>query len=562
MRFNDIIQQANILNEGPLAPRDFYERQRLVNFITKLDNKEPFFTTSGEQINVPASTAEIRWLKSQLKTNFDSKDPKARSIADLDIPTVIGGIKLSSLAKTKEFGGKVGMSTSGEMDYSKANIGPTVEALKSFAIYAKLVFRDKEHITADDVIKIGKLADAHSKVEAVGKSKSPTTLAVYKKQVPDINKTVKDSIELKVALSTPSFKRAVNITQQDKSAWGNLQGIIQYINNESDIKRYGRFFQKNNKRDPLKISVVGISGAKTDISSTYKDANGVEKPIQNLSMSVKSAGAEWYDQASAGNEAGMTKFYGIIGLSEADADQALASSKFVGGGKESSNAQFAARIRAVDKVYKHTFELLKTKIPQLNDKGEAEYIHSFLKNLKNSLAGDERLVYVKFDANGTYAKLKPHLLAHLAQHINLDVNYTPMVGDSKPRIYWIDSNTGKTLLYVVLLVNAPNKRLTHQFNLGKDFFEILKSVEQKINPPTTPAVTPSATPVVTPTTTPAATPVATPAATTTKVAVTPPNVQARIPADDEKEVAEELGNKDLERIRHLSGIVSQMSKNF
>ena len=490
MRVIDILLESSIINEGPLTPRDFYERQRLVNFITKLDKKEPFFTTSGEQVNVPASTAEIRWLKSQLKTNFDSKDPKARSISDLDIPTVIGGIKLSSLAKTKEFGGKVGMSTSGEMDYSKANIGPTVEALKSFAIYAKLVFRDQEQITTDDVIKIGNLADQNSKVEAVGASKSPTTLAVYTQEVPDINGIVKDRIELKVALSTPSFKRAVNVSPTDKSAWGNLQGIIKYINTESDLKRYGRYFQRNNKRDPLKIAVVGISGAKTDISSTYKDANGVEKPIQNLSMSVKSAGAEWYDQASAGNEAGMAKFYGIIGLSEADVDQALTAAKFKGGGKQSSSNQFAQRIKAVNRLYKYTHDLLKGRIPQLNDKGEAEYIHAFLGKLKNSLAGDERLVYVKFDANGTYEKLKPHLLNHLAQHINLDVNYTPAKGDSKPRIYWIDANTGKTLLYVVLLVNTPNKRLTHQFNLGKDFFEILRSVEKKVNPAVqkTPAV--------------------------------------------------------------------------
>lgn len=41
-----------------------------------------------------------------------------------------------------------------------------------------------------------------------------------------------------------------------------------------------------------------------------------------------------------------------------------------------------------------------------------------------------------------------------------------------------------------------------------------------------------------------------------------PAVQPQVPVDDEEKVAEESGNKDLERIRHLSGIVSQMSKNF
>jgi hypothetical protein len=59
----------------------------------------------------------------------------------------------------------------------------------------------------------------------------------------------------------------------------------------------------------------------------------------------------------------------------------------------------------------------------------------------------------------------------------------------------------------VLLVNAPNKRLTHQFNLGRDFFEILKSVEQKINPSARQTQEPTAPAPVTPT---RATPIAKP----------------------------------------------------
>ena len=59
----------------------------------------------------------------------------------------------------------------------------------------------------------------------------------------------------------------------------------------------------------------------------------------------------------------------------------------------------------------------------------------------------------------------------------------PASGDAKPRIFWIDRKTNKTLIYVVLLVNAPNYRLTHQFNLGKDFFELLKAASSRINAP-------------------------------------------------------------------------------
>jgi hypothetical protein len=494
------MRARDFLTEGGLASRDFYERYRLANLIQKLDTGEKFITTDGKKVVVPASRAEIAALKSQLKNNFDpkNKDPKARAITPLVIPPSLGGIKLSALQKTKEFGGKVGTAPGQEEDFSKANLGPTVEALKSFAMYAKLSMRGKSTITVDDVIKIGKLADENSKVDyAVNpdtgkKSTTLTTFASYSRNVPDVSKQVKDQLTLNVALSTPSFQRAVRVNAKDKAAWGNLQGVISYVNSESDIGKYSRFFANNNKRDPVKISVIGIGGAKTDISSTYVDPKtGSEKPLQHLSLSVKSAGAEWYDQAPGGNEDGMRKFYGIIGLDDAAADSAMKSAKFKGGGKKDTTPEtFAERIQSVYKIYGTAYKQLKSRIPQLNDKGEADYIHGFVGRLKSSLAGDEKLVYVKFDADGTYKKLNPQILSQLSRYIDLDVNYVPGQGDSKPRIFWIDNKTGKTLLYVVLLVNAPNYRLTHQFNLGKDFFELLRLAGEAANPVSKPVAAP------------------------------------------------------------------------
>jgi hypothetical protein len=488
------MRATDFLIESELKSRDFYEKYRLINLIQKLEQNEPFLTVDGDKIVIPASSKEISSLKKQLKNNFDPKDqsPKARAITPLSIPPSIGGVKLSSLQKTKEFGGKVGITPDQqEEDFSKANLGPTVEALKSFAIYAKLSMRNTAAITAEDVLKIGKLADENSKVDyAVNpatkkKSKTLITFSSYTKNVPDVSKQVKDQLTLTIALSTPSFQRAVRTNPKDKAAWGNLQGIISYVNTESDIGKYSRFFANNNKRDPVKISVVGLGGAKTDISSTYVDPKtGTEKPLQHLSLSVKSAGAEWYDQASGGNEEGMRKFYGIIGLDDAAADAAMQSTKFKGGGKKDTTPEsWEQRVQAVYKIYNVAYKQLKSRIPQLNDVGEADYIHGFIGRLKNSLAGDEKLVYVKFDANGTYKKLNPQVLSQLAHQIDLDVNYVPASGDAKPRIFWIDRKTNKTLIYVVLLVNAPNYRLTHQFNLGKDFFELLKAASSRINAP-------------------------------------------------------------------------------
>ena len=506
------MRARHFIIESELKTRDFYERYRLVNLINKLEKGLPFTTVDGKTVVIPASAGEIKDLKIELRTKFDPSDasPKARNLKPVVVPTSIGGVKLSSLLKTKEFGGKVGGAAEGEEDFSKANLGPTIEALKSFAIYAKLTSRDKDTITADDVIAVGKKALENSSAEFSAnpktgkKSKVQTTAANFDEEVPDKNQTVKDNMSLNIALSTPSFRRAVAVSPADKAAWGNLQGIISYVNTETDIAKYSRFFAGNNKRDPVKIAVVGIGGAKTDISTVYVDPQtGVEKPLRNLSLSIKSAGAEWYDQASAGNEEGMRKFYNIIGLDETAAASAIEQAKFIGGGKaDTTPTKFNKRIKAVNNIYAIAYQQLKARIPQLNDAGEADYIHNFVSRLKSSLAGDEKLIYVKFDANGTYKKLNPQSLAKLANLIELDVNYTPMRGDVKPKIFWVDKNTGETIIYVTLLVNAPNYRLTHQFNLGKDFFNLLNKATAAPNlgpqpaapapavPPTTAPVSP------------------------------------------------------------------------
>lgn len=495
MRVLDILSES-ILTEDHLKSTDFKERFRLANLIDKLKHKKPFHALSGDPVIISdVTSAEIKELEGFLKNNFDPKDPnpKAKPITPFTVPSTLGSVRLSTLQKTNEFGGKIARDASGEQDYTKANLGPTVEALKAFAMYAKLIMRNKEHITVEDVISVGQLADKNSQItysknEKTGTvSNSPTTLAVYIKDVPDVNKQVQDHLTLKVALSTPSFKRAVLVSPADKVAWGNLQGIVKYVNEENDIGKYTRLFKNNNKRDPVKIAVVGIGGAKTDIQASRDneawhegmDPKLKEKNIKSLSLSVKAAGAEWYDQAPGNNLLGWEKFYTTIGLDPELVAQAITLSGFIEGGKVNTVAgkkAFEKRVEASYLMYEFTWHKLQERLVRMNDKGEADYIHHFLANLKKGIAGDETLVYVKFDANGTYEKLKPHLLMDLASVINLDVN---LGSGERPTIYWVDKDTGRTLIWVVCAKTPGEQRLTHQFNLGKDFFPLLREAEKR-----------------------------------------------------------------------------------
>ena len=455
MRANDF------LTEAALAPKTFYVRDRLQTLINRLKTPgEKFLTVDGDAITVKPTPEEIKNLIALLNTNYDAQ---GTVISNKRMPNVIGGVPLSQLMKTTDFGGKSGVGAGGESE-GKPNIGPTVEALKSMAMFAKLIARGKPAITAEDVQSIGAIMAQHA-VEVKEKGKNvATTESKYSRQVYDTSRQVKDTIRIEIKLSSPPFQRAVNVSPADKKAWGTLQGIVKYVNDESDIAKYSRFFANNNKRDPVSIAVVGISGAKADIQTTYTKPDGTVKELSHMSMSIK-AGSSMYDQASAMNEDGMTKFYEILGLNPLDAADAMRHVGYVGKRKGEEDAPEVSknRIAAVRQIYEIAATQLESRIASLNDQGEAEYIHEFLGKLKNSIQGEGKLVYVNFDAKGTYNKLNPQLISSLARNIDLTVELDT-TSKSTPYLYLKDKISGKPIMHVRLAV-LKSGRMTNTFEL-------------------------------------------------------------------------------------------------
>jgi hypothetical protein len=422
---------------------------------------------------------ELESLLSLYDTNGISTDIKDK------IPRVIGGIKLNSLFKTGEFGGVGGIvgTNSKSNKPLKANIGPTIEVLKSIALFTKLSVRSKITITDEDILQtINKIKNS-----AVDTGKIITV--EYTEEVPDVSGTVTDKITIEIAVARASFQRAIAISESDTDAWGRLKGIINYVNTESDLKKYNRFFFNNNKRDPIDISVNGISGKKADINTTYVDPSGKRRPLHHLSMSIK-AGSDKYEQASGLNEAGNIKFFEILGLSKEDAKSAFSDANF------NNDLPLAERIQSVVTLYSIAAQKLEKKIISLDDNGEAKYIDTFLKNLTKAIQGDERLVYVNFDINGTYYKLNPQLIATLADHVDLEVNLD--ISKKWPYLYITDSNSGENIMHVRLQVNSTG-RLTHVFELDNLLYLVKESTSSQtpIDANITPAEkpTPAAAPV-------------------------------------------------------------------
>ena len=454
MRSHDFIFEAS------LAPKTFYKRDRLQNLVKRLAEKDDFMTTDGEYVKIPVTRDELTYLRDLLRTNYDAQ---GNVITNKRMPNTIGGVPLSKLMKTNDFGGKGGIGAKGEAE-GKANIGPTTEAMKAIAIFTRLINRNKPSIDVNDCRRVASIMkDNATDVREKGKTVS-TTSSEMSKRVYDASKKVQDVIKLNIQLSTPPFLRAVDVNEADKQAWGTLQGIINYVNSESDVQKYNRFFTNNNKRDPLNIGVVGIGGDKVDILATRTEPNGDERPLSHLSMSIK-AGSSMYEQSSGMNTEGIEKLYDILGLDPLSAADAMRATGFVSKDKkkEDTPEQAKARVAAVQEIYQILGMQLETYINLKNDKGEADYIQTFLGKLKNSIQGDQRLVYVNFDARGTYNKLNPQVIDILAKHIDLGVT-VDMESKSTPYIYIIDKISGKPIIHIRLAI-LKSGRMTNTFEL-------------------------------------------------------------------------------------------------
>jgi len=140
MRSHDFIFEAS------LAPKTFYKRDRLQNLVKRLAEKDDFMTTDGEYVKIPVTRDELTYLRDLLRTNYDAQ---GNVITNKRMPNTIGGVPLSKLMKTNDFGGKGGIGAKGEAE-GKANIGPTTEAMKAIAIFTRLVNRNKPSIDVND----------------------------------------------------------------------------------------------------------------------------------------------------------------------------------------------------------------------------------------------------------------------------------------------------------------------------------------------------------------------------------------------------------------------------
>jgi len=462
-----------LLLEKNLASSDFYKKDRLDSFISKLEKKEPFIVDRKEQ-TINATPAEIDKLKSFYKF-YDPQGNARKPDATANIPNVIGGVPLSKIAKTADFGGR------GAFNVEKANKGPAVEVIKSAAIFAKLTDRSGQAITLETIKNLlTNLKGSVSLVKQGKKSKTETFQGNLRQEVPDQQQQVKDTINLNVSANEGSFLRAVALDNNDAELLGSVNGILSYVNTDPEMARYNRFFSQNNRRDAVNISIVGGQGKKTDIKTTYLDPNsGEERTLKSLSMSLKAGKSASVDQAPGTNEIGIRKFFDILGFDSSVADSAITKTKFKGKQGTDTPQSLEQRKKAAAKILALAGQYVDAKYFAKNDSGEAEFVTEFLQNVIKSMTKDESLIYVEFNADGTYNKLNPRKILQLADHVDLysdlkvsetGVNY----------LYFRDKISGKSLFHIRLMVSKA-ERIAFFFVLDDLLALVREAVNKKLS---------------------------------------------------------------------------------
>ena len=463
------MRAKEFLSEKTLSPTSFYKLPNLQAFIHRL-------TTSGEFIDdkthktiiIKPSKQEIEHLE-KVVSEFPANGTLLKSKMKNLIPNSIGGVKLSTLFREFEFGGKGGVKGS-NIDTTNitkvGNIGPALEAWKAIGIFSRLIKRTNDPVTLDEMMALKD--ELLQSMNLTAKSKSSTETAVSRKQisVPDLVGKVADTISVKIDIPLGSFQRAVAASPQDKELWGRIQGINSFINNSKALSRYTMVFAKNGRIDPIKIEVVGGEGGKTDVKTSYLDpAHDYKdkKVITSLSFSLKATSPKM-GQSPGTTVDGVRTMFKTLGLDDSHALEAIKSALYAGksSGSDEPDQIISSRYRALTTIFSMAGQQLERKFAANNNKTEVNFLKHFFETLTHTMTGGDNMTFIDFNVDGTYKQLNPTTIKNLADVVDLEAKVTTGKGSKgRPYLFVYDKNSGRNIMHVRLEVQTGGRLTLH-----------------------------------------------------------------------------------------------------
>ena len=595
MRFHDFKHfiSEETIDANTLASRNSHYYRNLVNLIrnnTAVQVTLPKTRTSAKIAKTVTFDPEAADILEKIWNPKGSKDEKATpeqvdAIKNTFLPATDGKeYKVTQVEKTKDIKQTVGAE--GEETNSKWwNKGNVAEGIMACAVVTKF---ETEGAVIDG--------------EAVFHTAQRLTSTLL--ETTAYGKTV----QLKITLSGNDFKALLMASQQpqeflkyDKSReiYKLFVDCATYVNESSNVKTALAKIQAAQAGDIIAVTADGATAeaqhsTKADL---WISVNGKKERL----LSIKTATVKHIGAVSGYEFNHISNFFeSVVGFGLPEEMRKTFKAPPVGlpkghkksdplptGYKKMSQAERSAAIataraynyeHGTKKAYQYVFKQINAKLKGDDSAGEYDFVTTVTNGVVHhaTLGEDVRLVIISPSAKEAYKELEfgPALYQALENYdlipvLNLEgANYKLLVYGFPKTEKAKRVNNDKSL-FVQLRSYVQDSAARNVVEIGgllKNLTEVSKTEntsstelgEPVIQPPTN-TTTPK--PVAPAPVVKATAPVA-PAPAVNAQPVVPTTNQIQDPLANDKEVAEELGDKDLERIRHLSGIVSHMSKNF
>jgi hypothetical protein len=577
MRFSDFIQEASIFTK----PGTYGYGHKVNIAVNNKNMGAKLFAAIQEFDSTFTGDEELEWIRPVTKDSTPDKQLHPIAVGrgeDKRYFKLPDGRVLVFIGTDKAIQGGL-IHAKGEKGSTAENAGDASEPVLSAAIVAKLIKRgqnDVEDIDADDVKNV--LAQA---------IKDPSLTF----EVNDKNSRIADTIKFTIMVKKPTLNFLA-----DPEFWNGKMGVILpsvvHYANSGHMDRYADFFYKNGKVDMIHVKSDGVSESKerkTDVEAT---ANG--KPLKSMNVSLK-AGSPHIGQVGAGSlkdpfsdeypdPKNPGKMKGRLGIWTAS-NKLFSPFGIV---IPKPTGPVTSKVQYWREAYMTAAEQLKEMLSGESAKAEAGVVTKIANFVSgHGTSGDANIKLVSLGAKGisTVHSFKNLQRKLIADDINLDCKYregkSKVKGDPRPELRVFDKNSGRDVMYIRYSSTEDETKIWNTVEMKELLKELttlsyIKTVRDpmdnadepkqiagpKVAPVTKSAATPNvqqATSTSIPTT-PVVKPVPTQPMYGKNVNTLSNGTLARAP-DEEKVEMEDLEDKDLVRLRHLSGIVGHMSNH-
>tara|TARA_R110000803_G_scaffold210209_2_gene281430 strand:- start:630 stop:1976 length:1347 start_codon:yes stop_codon:yes gene_type:complete len=286
--------------------------------------------------------------------------------------------------------------------------------------------------------------------------------------VPESESKITDTIALTIALNPLAYADFRDVEKISRLMQGELSSVVSYVN-DSDMDRYMRYFDTNQRPDIVHVIADGISnetGSKVDVMMQYKDDQGIVLK-KNFDLSVKTGATAQIGQVGGGaqKQSIEERFEPLRGMwARFGVDISPIKDEF-------ANAKDI--LSAYQTAYIFADRVLQIQLKGQNQEKESQKLQDLVHGIKYfGTLNDDRVKLVQFTTNGYYVLNFKHLnKLYENQEIDLDSRIVQSKS-GLPKIQIFDKNSNKQNILITVRMKVEDGYIRNYIEKG----ELLKEL--------------------------------------------------------------------------------------